>query len=96
MALAYPKYIGDVNNDGSLSIADVTELVNIILGKTSDYNKKLADVNEDGSVTVADVTELVNIILGKSEPKELVEADTLFIYYGDEATTYSLPSDWEP
>ena len=96
MALAYPKYIGDVNNDGSLSVADVTELVNIILGKTSDYNKKLADVNEDGSVTVADVTELVNIILGKSEPKELVEADTLFIYYGDEATTYSLPSDWEP
>lgn len=92
---AYPYYIGDVNNDGSLSIADVTQLMNIIMGKTSDYNKRLADVNEDGSVTIADVTELVNIILGKSEPKELVETDTLFIYYSDEVTTYSLPSNWE-
>ena len=65
LAIAYPKYIGDVNNDGSITIADVTQLVNIILGKTTDYNKRLADVNEDGSISISDVTELVNIILGK-------------------------------
>ena len=55
---------GDVNLDGQVTIADVTALVNIILGKdTSGYGE--ADINGDGSVTIADVTALVNIILGK-------------------------------
>lgn len=57
---------GDVNNDGSVTIADVTTLVNIILGKNDNYNSEVADVNEDGSITIADVTTLVNIILGKT------------------------------
>ena len=56
---------GDVNQDGSVTIADVTALVNIILGK-SGYSSDYADVNQDGSVTIADVTALVNIILGKT------------------------------
>ena len=55
---------GDVNLDGSVTIADVTALVNIILGKASESHG-VADINDDGSVTIADVTALVNIILGK-------------------------------
>lgn len=64
--------IGDVNRDGTLSIADVTALVNIILGKTpagdatSQYDLDAADVNFDGAVSIADVTSLVNTILGKN------------------------------
>ena len=62
--------IGDVNHDGDITIADVTALVNIILGKDDDephlYNHVAADVNDDSSVTIADVTALVNIILGKN------------------------------
>ena len=54
---------GDVNRDGNVTIADVTALVNIILGKGE--TNALADVNKDDSVTIADVTALVNIILGK-------------------------------
>ena len=57
--------VGDVNKDGAITIADVTALVNIILGKTADFDQRLADVNGDKSVTIADVTALVNIILGK-------------------------------
>ena len=60
--------IGDVNRDGSVSIADVTALVDIILGKITDteaYDFVAADVNEDGSITIADVTALVDLILGK-------------------------------
>ena len=60
---------GDVNKDGSVTIADVTALVNIILGKDNvepyQYDHDAADVNADGSVTIADVTALVNKILGK-------------------------------
>ena len=54
---------GDVNGDGAVTIADVTLLVNIILGKTE--GNTAADVNGDGNTTIADVTTLVNIILGK-------------------------------
>ena len=60
---------GDVNNDTEITIADVTALVNIILGKDNEkpyeYNHKAADVNGDKVISVADVTALVNIILGK-------------------------------
>ena len=62
---------GDVNGDGDISIADVTALVNIILGKATpetnpDYNFEAANVNGDEDISIADVTALVNIILGKT------------------------------
>ena len=60
------KPLGDVNGDTTVTIADVTALVNIILGKTESPGD-VADINGDHSVTIADVTALVNIILGKTE-----------------------------
>ena len=57
---------GDVNGDGSVTIADVTALVNIILGKSQAPASGVADVNGDHATTIADVTALVNIILGKN------------------------------
>ena len=61
--------VGDVNRDGVVSIADVTALVNIILGKDNEqpylYDHGASDLNHDGMLTIADVTALVNIILGK-------------------------------
>ena len=58
--------MGDVNGDRRITIADVTMLVNIILGKTEGgFDARVADMNGDGVVTIADVTALVNLILGK-------------------------------
>ena len=61
--------LGDMNGDKQISIADVTALVNIILGKDNEepyeYNHKAADVNGDKVISVADVTALVNKILGR-------------------------------
>ena len=67
----WPKLlVGDVNKDGQVTVADVTAIVDIILGKDSTapyrYNHTAADVNEDNSVTIADVTTLVNILLQSS------------------------------
>ncbi|MBQ8050897.1 MAG: dockerin type I repeat-containing protein [Bacteroidaceae bacterium] len=63
----YPP--GDINWDQEVTIADVTALVSIILGKDGvepyQYNHVAADVNGDGDITIADVTALVNVILGK-------------------------------
>lgn len=59
--------LGDVNLDGEVTIADVTALVNIILGKDLDNKVSLdnADANRDGDISIADVTAIVNIILNK-------------------------------
>ena len=59
-----PVVEGDVNKDGKLTIADVTALVNIILGHPGeDVDMDAANVNGDDKVTIADVTALVNKIL---------------------------------
>ena len=54
---------GDVNHDGVVDLADVTLLINKVLGAdaTQLYNP---DVNADGNVDVADVTTLVSLIIG--------------------------------
>ena len=55
---------GDVNHDGKLSIADVTNLINMLLsGSTNDSCPICADVNEDSRLTIADVTDLINLLL---------------------------------
>lgn len=58
--------LGDVNNDGDITIADVTALVNILRGgDISQYDQKAADVNEKGGVDVDDINALVDMILNQ-------------------------------
>ena len=65
---------GDVNNDGSVTVADVTALVNIINGTSpnpyQDAEVNIADVDKNGNVNKSDITALVNIILGKSNDND--------------------------
>ena len=56
--------LGDVNCDGRLSIADVTCLINHLLGgNPQPFNSDAADVNNDSRITIGDVTALINSIL---------------------------------
>ena len=58
--------MGDVNCDGTVSVADVTALVNYILNRpVAPFSETAADVNRDGVISVADVTTMVNKILGR-------------------------------
>ena len=66
MEVYYNTLIGDVNNDGFVTITDVIALVNIILGKEEEV--AAADLNGDGMVTITDAIALVNIILEKNTP----------------------------
>ena len=50
----------DVNGDNRVDIADVTELIDILLGVG---DNSYADVNGDGQVTISDVTTLIDILL---------------------------------
>ena len=58
---------GDVNNDGNVSITDVTALINVLLTNIPedgpDFSYNNSDCNLDGSLTIADVTSLINYLL---------------------------------
>ena len=54
---------GDVDHNGRVAIADVTALLDLILGIQSGYCTKCADVDLDGIVDIGDVTALVDAIL---------------------------------
>lgn len=55
-------YLGDVNMDNEVGVADVTVLLQLILDQSSNEN---SDVNNDGVTSIADVTSLVQIILNE-------------------------------
>lgn len=62
-----PTYeVGDVDGDGQAAIADVTTLIDILLGGVYDTDvRKRADVDQDGEVTISDITFLIALLLHK-------------------------------
>ena len=57
---------GDVNCDAQVTIADVSELIDMLLYDIkSGYSG--ADVNQDGTVSIADVSELIDMLLSGSD-----------------------------
>ncbi len=55
---------GDVNCDGMIGIADVTDLIDFILGNDPQpFNYDAGDVTGDGMIGIADVTTLIDYIL---------------------------------
>lgn len=84
--------LGDVNGDKSISIADVTELVNCLL--RPEYTVPgWKDINLDGTVSIADVTALVNIILHPSDVLTFVVNGELFRMVPVEGGTFSMGSN---
>jgi hypothetical protein len=63
-----PSLIGDVNEDGEVNIADVTRLIDYLLGnETLPFNADNADVFKSGDINIADVTALVDLLLSPKE-----------------------------
>ena len=57
--------LGDVNNDGVVSIADITTLIDYLVGATVEsFNEDNANVNGDDTISIGDVAVLVDLILG--------------------------------
>lgn len=55
---------GDMNGDGTISIRDVTTLIDYLLGAESgSFSVDNADVNGDGQITIADATALIDMLL---------------------------------
>ena len=59
---------GDVNDDGKLSIDDVTALINYLISSDAALvNMENTDVDNNGKVNIDDVTALINTLLKKLE-----------------------------
>ena len=57
-------FIGDANNDGIISVVDLTSIDQYLLdGDTTNINLAAADANGDGVVSVADITTIAVMIL---------------------------------
>ena len=65
---AGPPYThGDTDDDGKVSIADVTAIIDYILsGNSAGINLTAADVDDSGTVNIADVTALIDYLLAGS------------------------------
>ena len=60
--------IGDVNDDGSVTIADVTALIDYLLSdNASGINLAAAEINNDEEITIADVTALIDMLLSSNK-----------------------------
>ena len=57
-----PGVKGDVNNDGTVDVADISAIISDMAG-TAKY--AAADVNGDGSVDVADISNVISIMAGE-------------------------------
>lgn len=58
------KKLGDANGDGVVDTADVTAIINYILGKPSaSFNKDNADVTGDGDILIDDAVQTVQLIM---------------------------------
>ena len=54
--------VGDVNNDGYVTAADVTALANYLVGRGTLVNEAAAYVNDDDKIDIADLTALIKEI----------------------------------
>lgn len=58
---------GDVNGDGVVTAADITELYNFMLNN-DDSHIVNGDINGDGNITAADITAVYDVMLGSTSP----------------------------
>ena len=59
------RMIGDVDDDGVITVKDVTTLIDYLIGFTELSNDLNADVNQDGVITIQDTTALIDMLLNK-------------------------------
>ncbi len=61
--------MGDTNDDGNVTVFDVLQTVNVLLGiPVVNYHWQRGDMNFDGLFTVTDVISIVNKVVGDATP----------------------------
>ena len=66
LGMDFPNPVGDVNNDGEVTIADANCVIDIVVTGGSTGHTPEADVNGDGEINIADVNAVIDIILSNN------------------------------
>ena len=75
-----PIVLGDLNDDGSVSITDVVLIIDVIAGSITDAKKvKAADVNKDGSVTITDCVAAIDLIAAQTKSVRMNRASAMSV-----------------
>lgn len=82
---ATPDFIvGDVNNDGNITMSDVVSIISHIMGTTLDgFNAVAADINGDTKVTLSDVVLLIDKLMGKTSAQAASRRTNVFLEAGE-------------
>lgn len=82
---ATPDFIvGDVNNDGNITMSDVVSIISHIMGTTlDDFNAVAADINGDTKVTLSDVVLLIDKLMGKTSAQAASRRTNVFLEAGE-------------
>ena len=89
--MAQDKWMGDVNEDGNLTVADVAMMIDCLNGTKSvpEATKGLYDVDKDGEFTIADLRLLIRMILGTESKRRYLGANTDEIGTGEPTNRFS-------
>lgn len=55
-------YPGDINGDGTITVSDLTYLMDIIVGNV-EYSHQSADVHQDGVINIMDLEKLIDLLI---------------------------------
>lgn len=65
---------GDVNGDGTVDVADIATIIDIMAGVGADpVSVRTADVNGDGTVDVADIASVISIMAARARMQAVEE-----------------------
>lgn len=56
--------LGDADVDFQLSVGDINQMINIVLGRRTEYPVQ-TDANQDNSITIEDVNLVINALIGR-------------------------------
>lgn len=66
-----PFDLGDVNDDGSINVADVNGVVNFILDtNTENLIYRAADINKDNRILVDDLSDIITMVMEGATPNQ--------------------------
>ena len=65
----------DVNGDGSVDVADIASIIDVMAGSGSDDVKKRADVNGDGNVDVADIATVITEMAARARRLQAIAGE---------------------
>ena len=69
--------LGDVNNDGNLTIADLTGLIDYMLSDITRVDSYYFDANTDGVINVSDLTVIIDILLSGDESEFVIVPESI-------------------